>query len=118
MTRAGPLKRALQLAVMLALRYTPVPWSLKRRAIWLSQPNRDEILTITPDGTITRIVDLSAGYPAADIGSDLVDTLVIHLPELCLSVDLPVGHEFSLPVPPTEVYGRMRAAGFRACPLG
>ncbi len=39
-----------------------------------------------------RIVDLTAGYPAAEIGSDLVDTLVIHLPELCLSVDLPVGH--------------------------
>jgi hypothetical protein len=31
--------------------------------IWLSQPNRDEILTITPDGTITRIVDLSANHP-------------------------------------------------------
>jgi hypothetical protein len=28
--------------------------------LWMTQPNRDEVLTIAPDGTITRIVELSA----------------------------------------------------------
>jgi hypothetical protein len=27
--------------------------------LWMTQPNRDEVLTIAPDGTITRIVELS-----------------------------------------------------------
>ena len=50
MKRAGPLKRALQLSVMLTLRYTPVPWSLKRRAIWLSQPKVIVIgMAVIPD---------------------------------------------------------------------
>jgi hypothetical protein len=49
--------------------------------LWLSQPNRDEILTITPDGTITRVVDLSAQHPVltglapAPEGGDYVGTL-------------------------------------------
>lgn len=31
--------------------------------LWISQPNRDEILTVTPDGTVARVVDLSVGHP-------------------------------------------------------
>ena len=31
--------------------------------LWISQPNRDEILTVTPDGAVNRVVDLSAGHP-------------------------------------------------------
>lgn len=31
--------------------------------LWISQPNRDEVLTVTPDGTVRRIVDLSASHP-------------------------------------------------------
>jgi hypothetical protein len=31
--------------------------------LWISQPNRDEILTVTPDGLVTRIADLSRGHP-------------------------------------------------------
>jgi 8-oxo-dGTP pyrophosphatase MutT (NUDIX family) len=56
------LQRALQLAVMLALRYTPVPWSLKRRAIWLSQPKAIVIgIAVIPDAT-GRVLLLRSRY--------------------------------------------------------
>jgi 8-oxo-dGTP pyrophosphatase MutT (NUDIX family) len=37
-TRAVRARRWARLALMLALRYTPLPWGLKHRAIWLALP--------------------------------------------------------------------------------
>jgi hypothetical protein len=31
--------------------------------LWVSDPNNGQILSVTPDGTVTRIADLSAGHP-------------------------------------------------------
>jgi hypothetical protein len=31
--------------------------------LWVGDPNSGQVLTVTPDGTITRVADLSAGHP-------------------------------------------------------
>jgi len=32
-------------------------------ALWVVEPNNGQVVSVTPDGTITRIADLSAGHP-------------------------------------------------------
>jgi plastocyanin len=31
--------------------------------LWVSDPNSGQVLSVTPDGTVTRVADLSAGHP-------------------------------------------------------
>jgi 8-oxo-dGTP pyrophosphatase MutT (NUDIX family) len=60
--RAGRLKQTLELGAMLALRYAPVPWWLKRRAIRLTQPKVIVIsVAVIPDSA-GRVLLLRARY--------------------------------------------------------
>ncbi len=35
-------------------------------ALWVVEPNSGQVLQVTPDGTVTRVADLSAGHPVPD----------------------------------------------------
>jgi len=74
--------------------------------IWLSQPNRDEILTITPDGAVTRVVDLSREHPVLT-GIDLAPDGGVYVGTLT-AIPFPVGAARVLHVSPegevTEVW--------------
>jgi 8-oxo-dGTP diphosphatase len=61
-TPGGRLRRLSRLAQMLALRYAPLPWGLKRFAIWLAQPKSVLVsVGVIPDGE-GRVLMLSARY--------------------------------------------------------
>lgn len=62
MTRAGGLRRRLRLAQMLALRYTPLPWSVKHRAIrWMLPKALLVSVAVIPDAA-GRVLMLRARY--------------------------------------------------------
>jgi 8-oxo-dGTP diphosphatase len=61
-TRASGLHRRLRLGLMLALRYTPLPWPVKRRAIRQMLPKALLVsVAVIPDGA-GRVLMLRARY--------------------------------------------------------
>jgi len=61
-TRPSGPRRAVRLALMLGLRYAPLPWTIKRRAIWQAMPKAVLVTVgVIPDAA-GRVLMLRARY--------------------------------------------------------